>query len=434
MTMTLMNSGGSAVGEKSPAPGAAVGDRKKTTAAGTPCAKSWDAAWISQVEASEERLGRRICGARTIPGPPCELSSSHATGRCAFHGGFAMTGAVPGNRNAVIHAMYSRRLRPCSIECPMWRSCPCASPEVAALKPDRRPICYFEQLEYDTVLTDALGRASVMPGFDPLRLHVAHSVALLQVLLSRGAQELGARQLVDAVLHFRETTEKAPGFSHDYAKPSAPLVAFLRIANEYRRFAAMLETKTPGLPAMGDMLGYLARTAVDTSDDPDVRELLHEPMKNNLSAARNEMLRSLQRKARGDGSGAAESAQRARDCVKWHRKTENESIELTLADEYAQRIKFFEELEPLFAVFLRERELAGKPVNLRENENENEIASPGGPIPGTGVKRVAKTLMSSPPEVQHVFIGMAKSFFSSLGNYSESTDDGDSTDTNAPPS
>ena len=43
------------------------------TPLGTPCARSWDDAWVKNVGAVEQRLQRRICGARTIAGNPCEL-------------------------------------------------------------------------------------------------------------------------------------------------------------------------------------------------------------------------------------------------------------------------------------------------------------------------------------------------------------------------
>ncbi len=37
----------------------------RTTTRGTPCAISWDDAWVAQVEAREQAMDRRICGART---------------------------------------------------------------------------------------------------------------------------------------------------------------------------------------------------------------------------------------------------------------------------------------------------------------------------------------------------------------------------------
>ncbi|MBI5092883.1 MAG: hypothetical protein HZB26_10630, partial [Candidatus Hydrogenedentes bacterium] len=174
------------------------------TTPGSPCAKSWDTPWIAQVEAAEQRLGRRICGARTHNGVPCELESNHANGRCKFHGGFALTGAAPGNRNAVIHGLYSRRLRTCSDGCPMWDRCPCAGADVKALKPIQRPLCAYEQMEYDTALTDALARASTSFRPDPLRLHIAHSFAAIQVLFNRALKAIAINGMTDTVDIIRE--------------------------------------------------------------------------------------------------------------------------------------------------------------------------------------------------------------------------------------
>ena len=89
-----------------------------TTQHGSPCARTWTPDWIAVVEAREESLGRPICGARLMSGNPCTLMSSHASGRCRFHGGFDLTGAPEGNRNAIIHNLYSRRLMPCGTHCP----------------------------------------------------------------------------------------------------------------------------------------------------------------------------------------------------------------------------------------------------------------------------------------------------------------------------
>jgi hypothetical protein len=94
------------------------------TRAGTPCADSWDKKWIAEVERREAQHGRRICGARTVGDTPCLLPSDHDSGRCPHHGGAPLTGAPEGNRNAVIHHLYSRRLMICGTHCAAWHSCP----------------------------------------------------------------------------------------------------------------------------------------------------------------------------------------------------------------------------------------------------------------------------------------------------------------------
>ncbi|HPO17486.1 MAG TPA: HGGxSTG domain-containing protein, partial [Candidatus Hydrogenedentes bacterium] len=72
-----------------------------STSLGSTCSPAWDDAWVQTVNQAESKLGRRICGARTPSGTPCELAPEHKNGRCRFHGGFDLSGAQPGNRNAV---------------------------------------------------------------------------------------------------------------------------------------------------------------------------------------------------------------------------------------------------------------------------------------------------------------------------------------------
>jgi hypothetical protein len=100
---------------------------ERTTTLGTPCARSWTEDWITAVNAKETELNHRICGARLPDATPCCNTSDHPSGRCQFHGGFDLTGAPPGNRNAHIHGLYSRRLRTCTPDCPLYQTCPCAN-------------------------------------------------------------------------------------------------------------------------------------------------------------------------------------------------------------------------------------------------------------------------------------------------------------------
>ena len=165
---------------------------KPHTSLGTPCSPAWDSDWIATVETREREVGHRICGARTLAGTPCALTSDHKKGRCKYHGGFDLTGAQPGNRNAVIHGLYARGLTRCGEKCPMWVSCPCASDDVAQLPPKERPICPYEKTQYDAAVTDALPRVpkTVCSQPHPLYRHVAHQFALLQVMMTRAGAAL----------------------------------------------------------------------------------------------------------------------------------------------------------------------------------------------------------------------------------------------------
>ena len=97
------------------------------TTLGTPCARTWSPDWIATVNATETELNHRICGARLHDATPCTNTSNHPSGRCPHHGGFDLTGAPLGNRNHVIHGLYTRRLRTCTPNCPYWQTCPLAN-------------------------------------------------------------------------------------------------------------------------------------------------------------------------------------------------------------------------------------------------------------------------------------------------------------------
>jgi len=166
---------------------------------GTPCAKSWSEDWIAEVNRVQAELERGICGARTGAGTPCTLESNHDSGRCRFHGGFDLTGAPKGNRNAVLHGLYSRRLQACGRHCPQWERCPCAGEDLEDLSPKECPTCPYEQAAYNAVVTDALATADRNPHATPLDTHHAHHLALLHVMTGRAAAALGSTPLTDAV-------------------------------------------------------------------------------------------------------------------------------------------------------------------------------------------------------------------------------------------
>ena len=283
----------------------------RPTAMGSPCARSWDDAWIANVEETEQRLQHRICGARMMSGTPCELSPNHENGRCRFHGGFALTGAAPGNRNAVIHALYSRRLRVCDSQCPLWAQCPCAGPDVEAMPAVNRPTCPYEQTEYNTALTDALGCAATNPNIDPLNLHIAHNVALLQVMLTRASLALRNGPLVDTVTATRDATNNSGAYEMQSPKPSAHLQAFTRIASEYRHFTAMLRPREPADISVAEHLNRTSRTMADTNLDPDRGELMHPDAFNTLNKTQEHVRNAIEQAFAGDGAAAAESFRNA---------------------------------------------------------------------------------------------------------------------------
>ena len=205
------------------------------TALGSPVSPRWDDAWIRTVTQTERKLGRCICGARTQAGTPCTLKPNHANGRCKFHGGFDLTGAQSGNRNAVIHGLYSRALRTCGEQCPLWNQCPCAGDDVAKLPPAERPTCPYEATEYQTAVTDIAARAAISHESDPVTKRMVHTAATLHVMMTRAAIALR-----DAPLTL-DTGAKSENYEYLSPKPNPLLEAYFRIAREYRQCIKWLD-------------------------------------------------------------------------------------------------------------------------------------------------------------------------------------------------
>jgi len=228
-----------------------------TTTLGTPCARTWTESWITTVNETETQLNRRICGARLPNATPCTNTSNHASGRCPHHGGFDLTGAPPGNRNHVIHGIYSRRLRTCAANCPYGQACPCAT---ANHEPGAAPSpCPYQQIQYNTVLTDALAIVESQPHPNPIGIHLAHNVATLQVLVSDAATYLANQQPTDAA---------------ESPNPNAT-IAFIRLMREFRASLKLLATplnrqkNSLAPPSPEGILRHAQRIQHDTSLDPD---------------------------------------------------------------------------------------------------------------------------------------------------------------------
>ncbi len=126
-------------------------DPKQTTKLGTPISPKWDQEWTAEVENVEHQLNRRICGAHSPAYTPCKLGSNHPNGRCRYHGGHSRIGAPLGNRNAMVHGLYSRRLQQCGDHCTHWQTCPRPNKDIEALPKKERPHCPYEQEEYDRI-------------------------------------------------------------------------------------------------------------------------------------------------------------------------------------------------------------------------------------------------------------------------------------------
>ena len=273
----------SRVREKSTEPG-----KPTLTRHGTPCARSWDEEWTAKVEATEKRLHRPVCGAHTMWDKPCEITSKHKSGRCRFHGGFDVTGAPKGNRNAAIHNLYSRRLRQCERTCPMWDKCPCSGADVDTLPVKERPTCPYEQATYNAALTDAQARASTNPHYDPMSGHISHNLALMQVMLDRASIALSQNPLVE------DTKMSSDGKLQFESKKLSPyLTAFLRISSEYRRYAEMLRPKSPVDPEPEDVIKHQTRMLHDTKLDPEGQPFISPPEVNTATVAKRYLRKAI---------------------------------------------------------------------------------------------------------------------------------------------
>jgi hypothetical protein len=224
---------------------------------------------MARVERREDELDRRICGARTIGHAPCPATSTHASGRCGHHGGFDLTGAPEGNRNAIVHNLYARRLMPCGNHCPAWRSCPLGGgaadngKEMLARPPVDRPTCPFEQAEYTAVVTDAMRRTQNHHA-NAWGLHLAHQIALMTVLVSRAARFLATHPFTDTV----ETIQGEQRITTD--KPAAALIAYEKLARELRRWTILLERSYEWISCDPQTNTHHAqRQTTDTAPDPD---------------------------------------------------------------------------------------------------------------------------------------------------------------------
>ena len=288
--------------------GAGNGTRKPhavLTALGSPCSPVWSDAHIALVNAAESGLGKRICGARTCAGNPCALPPNHENGRCQYHGGLDLTGAQPGNRNAVIHGLYSRGVQTCGEHCPMWKSCPCACEEVKQLPENDRPKCPYEAAQYSTSLTDALARVSAHRQADAQHRQVAHQVAVLEVMQTRCAAAVGVNPIVEVT-----EVESAKGKKREQ-KLSVYVQAYLRITGELRRFQAQLTPKEPHPQGKAERYEYARRAEVDASLLPEDRAAADEAISGKARAAQAMLHAAKVNEERHDEAGAIESVRRA---------------------------------------------------------------------------------------------------------------------------
>jgi len=141
----------------------------------------------------------------------------------------------------------------------MWEECPFAEDDLLDMPKKQRPVCVYERLEYDALVEQYIPSDEEKPDTAAVRaprtavrsakrtaakphLHLVHTVALLQVMMSRAA----------TVVSTERFTEKTSASGKDYAmessKVSASLDAFLRLAREHRHYHRELSHTIDRMP------------------------------------------------------------------------------------------------------------------------------------------------------------------------------------------
>jgi hypothetical protein len=105
------------------------------------------------------------------------------------------------------------------------------------LPASERPLCPYEQSEYDAIVADLDTHANA--DVNPLARHLVHHVALLSVMVSRASRALAMKPL----------TEKFEQTANDYhlamEKPSAQLIAFEKLSRELRHWVRLFNQQHP---------------------------------------------------------------------------------------------------------------------------------------------------------------------------------------------
>ena len=216
---------------------------RRLTDLGTPVSPRWSEYWIELVNETEARLERRCCGAHAPDDLPCELESTHESGRCRFHGGAPNSGAQNGNANARLHGLYSKRLQRCGNHCTKWKTCPHGGDDVDALPLEKRPYCPYEVEELDALRElDRSAHERFVPleerNVNELRgkpypvyaqlFMQRENLNMLQVMISRALRVLGAQGFET------ETLRQTDNRFESVPKVSPAFQAYTLLMREFR--------------------------------------------------------------------------------------------------------------------------------------------------------------------------------------------------------
>ncbi|GMW02160.1 MAG: hypothetical protein AMXMBFR84_32960 [Candidatus Hydrogenedentota bacterium] len=309
---------------------------------------------LTKEEASAKEGSSSVASAKE-EATPCTNPSNHPSGRCPHHGGFNQTGAPKGNRNHTIHGLYSRRLKTCTTTCPHHQTCPHAAvsssvvltkeeasakegpiwspdsssvvltkeeasakeglssvasakedpsrmslqsfpspsplqPAAYSLQPGEAP-CPYQRLEYNTVLTDALAVVETQPHPNPMGLHTAHNVAMLQVLANAAATTVA-----NAATPWSPDT---PAMITAYVRLMRELRASLRTLHAPAHTPLNRQKHTPAPPTPEGILRHAHRMQHDTSLDPATLQALQLPPQSPQTHAKAYIQQAIQAAGQG---------------------------------------------------------------------------------------------------------------------------------------
>jgi hypothetical protein len=126
-----------------------------------------------------------------------------------------------------------------------------------------RPLCPFEQAEYNATVTDVMKRTQARSE-NSYGLHLAHQVALLTIMVSRAARALATKPFTEKV------EQSAENYYMAVDKPSAGLIAFEKLSRELRRWIAMIDKDYPPYNTeAATKREHELRVQCDTDPDPD---------------------------------------------------------------------------------------------------------------------------------------------------------------------
>jgi hypothetical protein len=169
-------------------------------------------------------------------------------------------------------------------------------PDLETVPLSKRPVCPFEEAEYNNALADALDLSCCVDKMNPFRIHIAHNIAILQVMLGRATTEMRNANVVSET---RAQSDKY-SFSHEQVRPH--ITAISRIGAELRKYLTFLAKGAPAENTWGfyqDRRRWLRSTEPGPSPDqfqyvpPDEKKIAEKRAQEAKLSARKALTRAV---------------------------------------------------------------------------------------------------------------------------------------------